>query len=134
MHMKLARLVCAVLSLSVIDCTRVDQMMSTGSGGAGGFGGAGRSDGGQGGQPHLELCGIAVTCHDGILQGLYGNSCASFTGICPLGCRVSSAGTGDLSLDPMQFAQTLCISPADAGDAVGDDGAADGGGDAGDVG
>lgn len=125
--MKLTLLVCAVMSLSVIACNRVDQMMPSGSGGAGGFGGVGESNGGPGGQPHLELCGIAVTCHDGVLQGLYGTYCQSFTGLCPLGCRVSSDGTNDLSLDPIQFAQTLCLSPVgDAGDASVDDGGADG--------
>ena len=124
--MRQTLVVCAALSLSVINCTQVEQMKPPGSGGAGGSDGSGgmggesgapRPDSGQGGQPHLELCGITVRCHDGILEGMYGNSCAGFTGVCPLGCRVPSAGTGDLRLDPMEFAQTLCISPADAGDA-----------------
>lgn len=118
-------LVCAVVSLPVINCTQVEQMKPPGSGGAGG---SNAPDSGQ----HLELCGIVVLCHDGILEGMYGNFCTGFTGVCPLGCRVSSAGTGDLRLDPMQFAQTLCISPAhagDAGDAPSDAEAADGGAD-----
>jgi hypothetical protein len=93
-------------------------MTSAGSGGSGGS----VPDSGHGGQPYLELCGIVVFCHDGALQGMYGNFCAEFTGVCQLGCRVSFASSADLSLDPVQFAQTLCISPADAGDAASDAG------------
>jgi len=83
-------------------------------GGAGGGGGtAGFPDGrGTGGQ-HLELCGVIVTCQDGVLGGMYGNSCSPLFGTCALGCRVASAGTSDQSalMNPNAFAQTLCNSP-----------------------
>jgi hypothetical protein len=105
-----------------------------GAGGpAGGTGGAAGGAGGAGGTGgHLELCGIFVTCTDGVLSGLYGDQCRTFSGVCALGCLVASAGTIDTTIDPLQFAQTLCVSP-DAG-AAGADGAAGNGGTGGSTG
>jgi hypothetical protein len=105
-------LLSAFLFLAATNCSSTDGAAPAGS----------PADGGAGGSPHPELCGIAVTCHDGVLSGMFGIACNPFTGVCPLGCRVPVAGTNDLSLDPLQFAQTLCLSPSDdAGDASVDD-------------
>jgi hypothetical protein len=119
-------LLSAFLFLAATNCSSTDGAAPAGSPGLGGSGGAAGgtppADGGAGGSPHPELCGIAVTCHDGVLSGMFGIACNPFTGVCPLGCRVPVAGTNDLSLDPLQFAQTLCLSPSDdAGDASVDD-------------
>ena len=135
--MKRTLLLCTILCSTVINCSRFDEAPPPGSGGAGGagVGGGAGGVGGGGGRglggmmTHPELCGIVVTCQDGVLSGMYGDPCYTFSGVCPLGCRVSSAGTGDRSLDPFQFAQTLCVSP-DAGDAGSDAGANDAGEDA----
>jgi hypothetical protein len=113
-------LLSTMLCLTAINCTRVDDAAPPADA-------AQSTNGGPGGSRGLELCGITVTCQDGVLSGMYGNNCSSIAGVCPLGCRVPSAGTSDLGLDPWQFAQSLCVSPAgDAGDASVDDGQVDG--------
>jgi hypothetical protein len=99
---------------------------SDGMGGSNGFGGAGMG-GSEGGG--LELCGISVTCTDGVLKGVYGTYCDTLTATCDLGCRVPSAGTYS-NVDPHAFAQTLCNSPdAGAADASDASDRGDGGGD-----
>jgi hypothetical protein len=104
-----------------IGAAGTDGRIGGAGGGSGGLADAGQSaNSGQGGSPHLELCGIFVTCKDGVLSGMYGTYCSPIAGVCPLGCRLPSDGTTDLRLDPFAFAQTLCVSPA------GDDGSADG--------
>ena len=58
---------------------------------------------------HLELCGIYVTCENGVLSGMYGTYCTKLTASCALGCRVAVDGTS-ATVDPYAFAQTLCNS------------------------
>ena len=120
-----------MLCLAAISCTNIEgaaSPVSPGVGRGGGLADGAHGDGGQRGGTRLELCGIVVMCHDGVLSGMYGSFCNPIAGVCPLGCRGPSAETSDLSLDPSQFAQTLCVSPVgDAGDASVEDGRAVGG-------
>jgi len=47
------------------------------------------------GPDHLELCGVGLTCKDGVVSGLIGYSCAEYSGTCPYGCRQAEAnGSG----------------------------------------
>lgn len=64
----------------------VDGAADAGGDGAGGSAGEGTV--GHGGQPHLELCGIAVSggCVDGVIEGMYGHSCSEFSVTCKNGC------------------------------------------------
>ena len=105
---------------------------TNGAGGGSGRGGAAGVVGGGGGGGHLELCGLTVTCKDGVLSGLWGVNCDPIVGTCAFGCRIASASsdapsTFTTSEAADEFAQTLCNPPPDASSP--DAGAASDGGD-----